>query len=118
MPLFLGTAPKVTAKSTSRKSIILDGLTPVVVSYANHNKLGVTIYNPSPDVPLWLDFSDENATVGIESFYRAAEIPPGGYYEVPFDYTGTIYAAMGLDSPDGALVMVREFFPRAPTFPQ
>ncbi len=78
-----------------------DTVTAAVLRAANANRKGLTIWNNSTGAIL-IEFG----TAPTATTYTA-RIEPGGYYEVPFGYTGQVqglWTALG-----GTGALVREF---------
>lgn len=82
--------PSTVAASTSIQTIIS----------ANSNRKGLTIWNDST-ANLFIDF---DSAASASDF--AVKISAGGYYEMPFDYTGVI---SGIWSAANGNALVREF---------
>ncbi|MDZ8096785.1 MAG: hypothetical protein RMZ42_33325, partial [Nostoc sp. DedQUE05] len=81
--------PTTVASSTSSQTILA----------ANSNRKGATIWNDSTAI-LYLEFG---ATAATNAF--TAKLLAGGYYEVPFHYTGVI---SGIWSAANGNALVRE----------
>lgn len=71
--------------STGALDSVNDSTTEGPVLAANANRKGATIFNDSTEV-LYLALSDEVAS----ATNYTVKMAPGGYYEVPFGYTGEI----------------------------
>jgi hypothetical protein len=80
--------PQVTVttanSSTSTPSSVSAGTTSATILAANSNRIGATIWNNST-ANLFIDL---DSAVSATDF--SAKISPGGYYELPFRYTGII----------------------------
>lgn len=74
-----------TKPSTGTLSSVANSATSVTVLAANASRKGATIYNDDTAAVLKIKFG---ATASATSFVYA--IPAGGYFEVPFGYTGII----------------------------
>ena len=69
---------------TSTPTTVAASTTSVTILTANSNRKGATIWNDST-ATLYLEFG---ATATTSAF--TAKLLAGGYYEVPFNYTGVI----------------------------
>ncbi len=83
--LAAGTAVAATAATIGTQSSVANSLASVTVLAANTARKGATIFNDDTAAVLKIKFG---ATASATSFVYA--IPAGGYYEVPFHYTGII----------------------------
>ncbi|MDZ7966867.1 MAG: hypothetical protein RM368_18125 [Nostoc sp. DedSLP03] len=81
--------PTTVASSTSSQTILA----------ANSNRKGATIWNDST-ATLYLEFGTTATTSAF-----TVKLSPGGYYEVPFHYTGVI---SGIWSTANGNALVRE----------
>lgn len=70
--------------STATPSTVAASVTSAILIAANSNRKGVTIWNNST-ATLYIDFDSAASTSDF-----AVKIAGGGYYEMPFDYTGVI----------------------------
>lgn len=72
------------ASSTSTPTTVASSATSVTLLSSNSNRKGATFWNEST-ANLFIEFG---ATATLIAF--TAKLSPGGYYEVPFHYTGVI----------------------------
>lgn len=84
---------------TSTASTVAASATSVTVLAANSNRKGATIWNDST-ANLFIDF---DSSASISDF--AVKIAAGGYFELPFNYTGVI---SGIWSAANGSALVRE----------
>ncbi|GAX42443.1 hypothetical protein NIES4075_34440 [Tolypothrix sp. NIES-4075] len=73
----------------------------VILLAANPSRLGATFLNKSDSV-LYIDFETE-----AQNNIEAVEVFSGGYYEMPFGYTGIVYGRWG--NATQGIAIVREF---------
>lgn len=101
MPLYNAavTLQPITA-STANATTVASSATSVSLLAANSSRKGATIWNAST-ATLYLDL-DAAATMTD----YAAKLDPGGYYEVPYSFTGAI---SGIWSAANGNALVREF---------
>lgn len=85
--------------SASTSTSVTSATTSATVLAANSNRKGATIWNNST-ANLYIDF---DASASTSDF--AVIIAAGGYYELPFDYTGVI---SGIWSAANGNALVRE----------
>lgn len=71
--------------SSSSVTSVAASASNVTLLASNTSRLGATVYNDSASATLSLKLG---ATASATSF--TAQVDPGGYYEVPFSYTGII----------------------------
>lgn len=88
-PATTATARAVTAVTTSAQLLAI-----------NTNRKGVTLFNDST-ADLFIEFGLTASTTAY-----TVKIPAGGYYELPFPYTGVI---SGIWSAANGKVLIREF---------
>ncbi len=86
--------------TTAGSTTVAASITSVAVLAANPNRKGASIWNAST-ASLYLDL---DATATIADY--AAKLDPGGYYELPFAFTGAI---SGIWSAVNGNALVREF---------
>lgn len=84
---------------TGTKTAVASGITSVTILAANANRKGATITNTDANA-LYLDLS--GATASSTSYTVA--VATGGYYEVPFGYSGNITGIWAADGTGSALV--------------
>jgi hypothetical protein len=86
MALYNPTAVTVSnpTSSTSTPSTVSASTTSGALLAANSNRVGATIWNNST-ANLFIDLDSAASTTDF-----SAKISPGGYYELPFRYTGVI----------------------------
>ncbi|MCC5641128.1 hypothetical protein LC593_35970 [Nostoc sp. CHAB 5844] len=70
--------------STSTPSTVAASITSVTIIAANSTRKGLTIWNKST-ANLYIDFDSAASTTDF-----AVNVAAGGYYEMPFNYTGVI----------------------------
>ena len=70
--------------SGSTSSTVASATTSTTILAANSNRKGCTIWNDST-ATLYIDFDSSCSTSDF-----AVKISAGGYYEMPFNYTGAI----------------------------
>ena len=70
--------------STSTPTTVASSTSSQTIAAANSNRKGLTIWNDST-ATLYIDFDSACSTSDF-----AVKIAAGGYYEMPFDYTGVI----------------------------
>lgn len=70
--------------STSASSTVTGSITSGTILAANSNRKGCTIWNDST-ANLFIDFDSAASTTDY-----ALKISAGGYFEMPFNYTGVI----------------------------
>jgi hypothetical protein len=70
--------------STSTSSTVASAIISGTILAANSNRKGATIWNDST-ANLFIDFDAEASTTDY-----AVKLSPGGYFEMPFSYTGVI----------------------------
>ncbi|MBD2354744.1 hypothetical protein H6G41_08895 [Tolypothrix sp. FACHB-123] len=85
--------------STSTPSTVNSSATSVTILALNSNRKGATIWNNST-ADLYIDF---DSTASTSDF--AVKLSAGGYFELPFDYTGVI---SGIWSTANGSALVRE----------
>lgn len=73
-----------TTSSTSTSSSVSASATSITILASNSNRKGGTIWNNST-AKLYIEFG---ATASTSAF--VATLEAGGYYEIPFGYTGAI----------------------------
>lgn len=100
MPLFNVQANSFAKSSTATSFDVEANTTSSVLLLANLNRLGVAIWNNSTS-DLYLDFDSTSSQTSY-----AVNISPGGYYEMPFNYTGIISGFW--DATNGKAI-IREF---------
>jgi hypothetical protein len=76
---------KALRSSTGTKSNVGGAATSTTILASNANRLGMSIYNDSAAI-LYLDTT--GGTASATSY--TAQVAPGGYYEMPFHYTGLV----------------------------
>ncbi len=91
-------ATKETRSSSPSQSSVNDSASNVTLLASNANRLGATVFNDSSEA-LYLKLG---ATASTTSF--TCKIPAGGYYEVPFNYTGIIDGIWNADSTGAARI--------------
>ncbi|MDM9582320.1 hypothetical protein [Nostoc sp. GT001] len=84
---------------TSTPTTVASSATSVTILAANSNRKGATVWNESTAI-LFIEFG---ATATTSAF--TAKLFAGGYYEVPFNYTGVI---SGIWSAVNGNALVRE----------
>lgn len=99
MPLTNPSNFKALSSSAATSTSVAASATSVSLVAANSNRIGVSIFNDSTS-DLYCDF---DAEASITSF--AVKIAGGGYYEMPYGYTGQI---SGIWSDANGSAMVRE----------
>lgn len=72
------------SSATSTPSSVAAAITSGVILAANSNRKGATIWNEST-ANLFIEFGATASTIAF-----TAKLTAGGYYEVPFYYTGVI----------------------------
>lgn len=100
MPLSNPAAPNYPISTVAASTTVASSVTSVAILAANANRKGATIWNASTAI-LYMDL-DAAATATD----YAAKLDPGGYYEVPFGFTGAI---SGIWSAANGSALVREF---------
>ncbi|MCC5641097.1 hypothetical protein LC593_35810 [Nostoc sp. CHAB 5844] len=86
--------------STSTPTTVAASVTSQTIAAINSNRKGLTIWNDST-ATLYIDFDSAASATDF-----AVKISAGGYYEMPFDYTGVI---SGIWSAANGSALVREF---------
>jgi len=86
--------------TVAASTTVASSIASVAILAANANRKGATIWNAST-ATLFMDL-DAAATAAD----YAAKLDPGGYYEVPFGFTGAI---SGIWSAANGNALVREF---------
>lgn len=71
--------------TTSVTSSVAASLAASVFVPANHNRLGATLFNESGTATLYVKLG---SSISITDY--TVKVLPGGYYEVPYAYTGVI----------------------------
>jgi hypothetical protein len=74
----------IPTSSSSTSSTIASATTSSTILAANSNRKGCTIWNDST-ANLFIDFDAEASTTDY-----AVKISAGGYFEMPFNYTGVV----------------------------
>ena len=82
--------------ATSAVTAVADNAASVTVLASNANRLGATVTNDSTAI-LYLKLG---ATASTTSY--TVQVPPTGYYEVPFGYTGVIDGIWATDPNTGS----------------
>lgn len=101
MPLYNASATLQPATSTTATpTTVASSIASVAILAANAARKGATVWNAST-ATLYLDLD----TAATAADY-AAKLDPGGYYEVPFGFTG---ALSGIWSAANGNALVREF---------
>lgn len=102
MPLYNPVSVTVTpsTSSTATPTSVTASATSVTVLAANSSRKGATIWNSST-ATLYLDLDSSASSTDY-----ASKLDPGGYYEVPFGYTGIV---SGIWSAANGSALVREF---------
>ncbi|MBC7971537.1 MAG: hypothetical protein H7Z11_15685 [Verrucomicrobia bacterium] len=100
MPISNPSAPNYPVSTTATPTTVASSITSVAILAANAARKGATIWNAST-ATLYLDL-DAAATAAD----YAAKLDPGGYYEVPYGFTG---ALSGIWSAANGSALVREF---------
>lgn len=85
--------------TTSTPSAVNASTTSVTILALNSNRKGATIWNNST-ADLYIDFDSAASTSDF-----AVKLSAGGYFELPFDYTGVI---SGIWSAANGAALVRE----------
>lgn len=99
MPLTNPSSQPASTSSTANPTSVAAIVTTVVLLAANSSRKGGTIWNNS-SANLFIELG---ATASATTF--TARVDPGGYYEIPFSYTGTI---AGIWSAANGNALVRE----------
>lgn len=94
-----GSLDPITA-TTAVRSSVADSAINVTILASNVNRRGATIYNNST-VDLYLGLG----TADVTNTDFTHKIAPGGYYEVPFNYTGAIEGLWASDPNTGAALV-------------
>lgn len=81
---------------TATRTQVADSATAVEIIAANGNRLGACVYNDSGAI-LYLGLG----TVDPTTTNYTVQIPSGGYYEIPFGYTGQVKGIWASDPGDG-----------------
>lgn len=97
-PVSVTVTPSLSGSVTA--SSVASATTSTAILAANSNRKGATIWNDST-ATLYLDL---DASVSASDY--ASKLDPGGYYELPFGYTGVV---SGLWSAVNGSALVREF---------
>lgn len=100
VPISNPSAPNYPVSSTAASSTVNSATTSQAILVANTSRKGATVWNAST-ATLYLDLDAAAST----SDY-AAKLDPGGYYEVPYGFTGAI---SGIWSAANGSALVREF---------
>lgn len=74
----------IPTSNTSTPTSVASSTTSQTIAAANSNRKGLTIWNKST-ANLYIDFDSSASTSDA-----AVEIAGGGYYEMPFNYTGIV----------------------------
>jgi hypothetical protein len=93
-----GSIVKEIRAATPTQSSVNDTASSTTLLAANSNRLGATIYNDS-DQALYVKLG---GTASTSSF--SCKVAAGGYYEVPFHYTGVIDGIWAADSTGAARI--------------
>lgn len=96
-PVSVTVSPSIA--TTSTPSAVNASATSVTILALNSNRKGATIWNNST-ADLYIDFDSAASTSDF-----AVKLSAGGYFELPFDYTGVI---SGIWSAANGAALVRE----------
>lgn len=89
-----------TRPSTGTQSIVADAATSTTILAANASRKGASVYNDSTEA-LYLLVGAGTASPTVFT----ALVSPGGYYEVPFGYTGILVGIWAANASGSARVM-------------
>lgn len=101
MPLFNASSSNTPSTTTSPIANTLDDTTAVELAPSNSSRKGLAIHNPL-SATLYIDSAN---TVSSTDYLVA--VPPNGYYEAPYSYTGSLYGILSTGGTGS--VLVREF---------